>query len=184
MPATLSQALAERHEALWLKLSALHKDVSALAARRPSAPVSEPIRITAEALLSDCAPFGGGNRLPVAAPELGGLLVQLGQALAWLEHFETRFTLWDPAQKCRCWRLERSRLPVMRLHPQPVGAEIGTKVTDEMRQRVFKRMEQLYGGQYEQGFAAGRAARQGRPAAEPGSAPLAGETYPRLRRVE
>lgn len=45
----ITHALAEQHEALWLKLTALHKDLVAIAARRPAEAAGEAIRSTAEA---------------------------------------------------------------------------------------------------------------------------------------
>lgn len=37
----ISHALAERHEALWLRLSSLHKDICAIAAKKPEAAVGD-----------------------------------------------------------------------------------------------------------------------------------------------
>jgi hypothetical protein len=110
---------ADRHEALWLSLSALHKDTVALGAKKPNADVSDALRISAEGLLSDCAPFirQRRERLPVAAPDLSGLAAQLGQALAALENWESRHTSWDERFNCRVWRLDRGYLPIMRLKP-------------------------------------------------------------------
>ena len=48
---TISIPLAERHEALWLRLSTLHKDICAIAAKKPEATVGETERATAEAVL-------------------------------------------------------------------------------------------------------------------------------------
>lgn len=53
-----TRLMAERHEALWLSLAALHKDAVALGAKKPTAPVSDALRISAEGLLSDCARSG------------------------------------------------------------------------------------------------------------------------------
>ncbi|MGV8831555.1 MAG: hypothetical protein ACOH2N_06225 [Devosia sp.] len=61
--APVTAALAERHEALWLSLCALHKDITALGVKKPNAPTTQAVRIAAEALLSDCAPF-----IPAFAP--------------------------------------------------------------------------------------------------------------------
>ena len=41
-----TKAQAERHEALWLSLAALHKDTVALGAKKPNTPVSDALRIT------------------------------------------------------------------------------------------------------------------------------------------
>lgn len=97
MPATpfVTFSRAEQHEALWLRLTALHNDLGALAARRSTLPVSAAVRVAAEALLSDCAPFGDGDRLPQAAVDAAGLLVQLGQALARLDASEATHTFWE-----------------------------------------------------------------------------------------
>ena len=116
----VTASLAERHEALWLSLTALHKDVAALAAKKPASPVSDPVRIAAESLLSDCAPFlrRRCDRLPVAAPDLAGLAVQLGQALAWLEHYELAHSGWDSEQQCFVWQTGNGPLPLRRLRPQ------------------------------------------------------------------
>lgn len=75
-----------------------------LGAKKPNADVSDALRISAEGLLSDCAPFirQRGERLPVAAPDLMGLAAQLGQALAALEAWESRHTSWDEQRPSHC----------------------------------------------------------------------------------
>ena len=78
LPVT-TQRRAELHEALHLRLSTLYRDVAAMAARRPGAKLVESVRIVAEGLLADCAPFtrqrgepaGGGARLWGAAGAAG-----------------------------------------------------------------------------------------------------------------
>ena len=82
MASTITHAQAEKHEALWLQLAALHKDLMALGARTPGAPVSEPVRIQAESLLSDCCDFNGRKqaRLAVAASQHGRSARQAGIA--------------------------------------------------------------------------------------------------------
>ncbi|WP_332688764.1 hypothetical protein [Devosia sp.] len=161
-----TQALAERHEALWLSLSALHKDMIALGAKKPQALVSEPVRVSAEGLLSDCAPFirRRGERLPVAAPDLAGLAVQLGQALAALDAWESLHTIMDARFNCKMWNLDGNNVPVMRLKPP-------TAVLNQPRTDYKGRRDKLGGmiqarirGAYKDGFDAGRAARIGPPA--------------------
>lgn len=196
-PPVVTHALAERHEALWLRLTALHKDLGGLAAKKPAAPVGEALRITAESLLSDCRPFaaGRGQRLPVAAPDNAGLLVQLGQALALLDGFEARHSFWSAGKSCRCWRVNQGDLPVLRLRPNlpPPATDARGR---NLRALLAKQLDQRWNGVYENGFAAGRAARQGPPAPDepdpapartaPRSAPEAtpGPACPRLRSLD
>ena len=182
-PGSTTQALAERHEALWLSLTAFHKDIVALGAKKPEASVSEPVRISAEGLLSDCAPFTRkrNERLPVAARDLAGLAVQLGQALAGLDAWESLHTTWDERFKCRIWNLHSGYLPIMRL--KPPAAALKHERTDyaDLRNKLVLRMEQRERGMYQKGFEAGRAARAGAPAPQTDSAE---QTYPRLRRLD
>lgn len=182
-PPRTTQSLALRHEALWLALTALHRDVAALAKKHPGTSVSEPVRIAAEGLLADGAPFlpRPRQRLPVAAPDLMGLAVQLGQALAGLEAWETGHSFWDAGQACRCWRVGGAGLPVMRLRPK-VAPPPTTHNGTSMRDALVRRIEQRRAGDFEAGFAAGRAARQGRPVAAIQAE--AQKTYPHLRRLD
>jgi hypothetical protein len=195
-PETITRPQAERHEALWLALSALHKDIIALGAKRPDAPVSEPVRIAAEALLCDCAPFVRQRRekLPVAAPDLAGLAVQLGQALATLDAFQDRHTHAHAELNCPMWQVSGAPLPVMRLKP-PAGALKSPYKEDDIadiRRKLVIRFDQHDRGTFQRGFAAGLAARQGAPspsphAAAPADAPSGGaepapaQSYPRIR---
>ena len=180
-PGRTTAALAERHEALWLSLSALHKDIVALGAKKPGAAVSEPVRIAAEGLLSDCAAFTRkrNERLPVAAPDLGGLAIQLGQALAALDAWESRHTSWDENWKCRVWLVTGRPLPIRRLKPnvappQPPTTYKGASIRDKLLERFEARRR----GAYEDGFRDGLAARKGPP---PEGQPQARQqTYPRL----
>lgn len=117
-PPPVTHKLAERHEALWLKLSALHKQIAPLAARKPETPIAEQTRIVAEALLADAWVFGPGwDKLPMAAPDHGGLLTQLGQALAEMENYEARQTGWHDDKKCFMWSIPNAPVPVRRLRP-------------------------------------------------------------------
>ena len=164
-PGTTTKPQAERHEALWLSLAALHKDTIALGAKKPNAPVSDALRISAEGLLADCAAFTRQRkeRLPVAAPDLMGLATQLGQALAALESWESRHTSWDERFNCRIWRLHTGYLPIMRLNPPAAALKAerpdATDLRDKLR-RLIKGRQQIA---YEDGFRAGLAARTGAP---------------------
>jgi hypothetical protein len=173
-----TQAIAERHEALWLALVALHKDTIALGAKKPNAPVTEPARIMAEGLLADCAPFirQPGGRLPVAAPDLVGLALQLGQALALLEAWESRHTTWDDRHKCRVWNCYERYQPILRLKPPAEALRHASRVNpDEISRKLVKRIEGRRRAAYQQGYAAGLAARQGAPTASENSGPNAPE---------
>jgi len=119
-PKSTTWRLAERHEALWLALSALTTQVSATAARKPEANVSAGVRMVAEALLADAAPFSRKRRevLVPAAEDFAGLAVQLGQALAKLQDYEATHSIWDQRKKCRCWLFAEGRAPIKRLQPE------------------------------------------------------------------
>ena len=177
-----TKSQAERHEALWLNLAALHKDTTALGAKKPNAPVSDALRIAAEGLLSDCAPFTRrrGERLPVAAPDLAGLAAQLGQALAALESWESRHTTWDERFNCRIWHLDGGYLPIMRLKPPAAALRFKRDDPDEMRAKLDERFANLRRHDFYTGFGAGRRAeRENRPLAEVEAEWQ--QTYPRLR---
>jgi hypothetical protein len=179
---------AERHEALWLSLAALHKDTVALGAKKPNADVSDALRISAEGLLSDCAAFTRQRkeRLPVAAPDLMGLAAQLGQALAALEAWESRHTSWDAQFNCRIWVLHSGYLPIMRLKPPAAALKAERTNYAELREKLVRRMEQRERGMYQKGFEAGLAARAGEPsdAPVPAAEEGASQTYPRVRRFD
>ena len=179
---TTTRAQAERHEALWLSLAALHRDTIALGAKKPNAPVSDALRIAAEGLLADCAAFTRqrGERLPVAAPDLGGLAAQLGQALAALENWESRHTSWDTRFNCRIWSLHRGYLPIMRLKPPAAALKFKRDDMDALRVKLVDRLAGLRLRDFYTGFNAGRRAeRDGQPLAEVEAEWQ--QTYPRLR---
>lgn len=179
---TTTKPQAERHEALWLSLTALHKDTVALGIKQPTAPVTEALRIRSEGLLSNCAAFTRrrGERLPVAASDLMGLATQLGQALAALESWESRHTSWDERFNCRIWNLHTGYLPIMRLKPPAAALTRKREDMDGLRVKLEERFTGLRLRDFYNGFGAGRRA-------ERESQPLAAveaewqKTYPRLR---
>jgi hypothetical protein len=108
-------------------------------------------------------------------------VVQLGQALAWLDAYEARHSFWNPGKTCRCWRVKTGELPVQRLRPQlPLPPR--TYKGEDMREALRKHIKQKMAGDFQRGFAAGRAARQGPPIGEPDIPPQ--QTYPRLRQLD
>lgn len=182
---TTTKAQAERHEALWLSLAALHKDTIALGAKKPTAPVSDALRISAEGLLSDCAAFirQRGERLPVAAPDLAGLAAQLGQALAALESWESHHTGWDERFNCRIWTLHTGYLPIMRLKPPAAALKAQRTDMDALRVKLADRFDGLRLRDFYNGFEAGRRTeREGLSLAEVEAEWQ--KTYPRLRLFE
>jgi hypothetical protein len=177
--------MAARHEALFLRLTALHKDVMALATRRGRGELPETVRIVAEGLMAECAPFRDTrDLLPVAAPDLAGLCVQLGQVLAQLADYEHRHTFWNAVENCWRWQLEGATTPVKRLKPQPTTTPSGPHNHD-LRDKLGKMIVARRNQAYELGFEAGRAARIGPPVppgfVEPDSI---AESNPRLRGLD
>jgi hypothetical protein len=145
----LTLALAERHEALWLRLTALHGQLATLASRRPGEPLPEATRIVAEALLADAAVFwDGGDILPALAPVAGGALTQLGQALAGLESYELAHSGWDERQKCFAWLIRAELVPIRRLRPQvlPVDKAGETREMLELQKQIERRINALTKG--------------------------------------
>ncbi|KQT48494.1 hypothetical protein ASG47_09110 [Devosia sp. Leaf420] len=164
---TISHALAMRHEALWLRFHALHKDICAIAAKKPDALVGESERIVAEGLIHDMRPFLSKpiKPLPAAALHFAGLAVQLGQFMARLEDFENRHAHWDGKRFCRVWRItgEGVGVPVGRLRQEVKPYELQTHDGKNMRELLAKRLEQRNRHIFEMGFKAGLAARIGPP---------------------
>lgn len=164
---SISHALAMRHEALWLRFHALHKDICAIAAKKPDALVGESERIVAEGLIHDMRPFLQKpiKPLPAAALHFAGLAVQLGQFMARLEDFENRHAHWDGKRFCRVWRIEGEGVgvPVGRLRQEVKPHELKTHDGKNMREVLAKRLEQRDRRIFEMGFEAGQAARIGPP---------------------
>lgn len=178
-PPRVTPVLAARHEALWLRMTALHAQVAAIAHKRPTAKLPEATRVVAEGLLSDAYGFGAAPLvLAVAALDHGGLLTQLGQAMVALEIWESGQTGWHGELDCLVWLVEGAPLPVKRLRPKLAPPPAKTRDMTELRAKLAKRIAQkeqrLYYQGYDEGLAAGRAEAAAAAAA---SAP---KTYPRI----
>jgi hypothetical protein len=119
-PRRTSRALAERHEAVWLEMTALTRQVAAIAGRRPDAMVPGTVRVVAGALIAEAACFARprGEELPVVAGDYAGLAVQLGRIVARLDHWESLHTAWDPRLRCQSWVFRYGTMPVRRLRPE------------------------------------------------------------------
>jgi hypothetical protein len=140
---------AARHEALYLRLAALLRQTEAGANKRADAPVGDIARRLAEALLFEARRFSGGpSAIPAAAPDLVGLAVQLGQALAALDAYEARHSVWDPELAAFVWSVNGPvALPIARLRPKsnaPAHPDLVEIVAIQRRQvRAFaERFEQ------------------------------------------
>lgn len=180
-----THVLAERHEALWLRFTSLHKDIASLAAKKPDAVVGEAERIVVEGLMVEARPFLAERKgyLPVAAPLLAGLAVQLGQVLAQLETYETRHTAWDAGLGLRCWRVSGPALPIGRLRQVGAPAAAANASDTNIRDKFLKQMKNHMRFVFQEGFRQGQAARFGPPSdviAEPDWLTEGYETYPPL----
>lgn len=150
---------AARHEALVLRLQNLQKPVETLAARRPAEPVGAEVARLAADLLFEADRLAGARRrgaLPMPAPDYAGLAAQLGQALAALEAFETRHTVWDAAKKAFCWSIApRRNVPVQRLRPE-LAAPADPRESTRNREDLYRMMKARDAENYERGLADGR----------------------------
>ena len=119
----LTRRKADAHEALFLRLQALTRQVEAMAARRPTAPVPEDLASLAEGALYEVRQFAQRRHrrdLPVAAAHFGALAAQLGTALAGLVAYEARHSRWDGVLQAQVWSLkgESGPVPLRRLRPK------------------------------------------------------------------
>lgn len=176
---------AATHEALYPRLAALSAELSALARKRPTAPVPASLAILAEGLLFEAAPFCGPRRrrgLVPAPPDLAGLAALLGQALAGLDAFETRHAPFEKTLNCFAWRLPRGEfLPVRRLRPETVTIDDAAKRkhSQAMRDKLTRLITVRFETAQEEGYAAGLAA--ARTEIETGIKQPLADGYPELR---
>lgn len=176
---------AATHEALYPRLAALSAELSAMAHKRPTAPVPQSLAILAEGLLFEAAPFCGPRRrrgLVPAPPDLAALAALLGQALAGLDAFETRHAPFNKTLNCFAWRLPRGEfLPVRRLRPETVTIDdaAARKRDNVMRDKLTRLITARVETAREEGYAAGLAA--ARSEIETGIAPPLDAGSPGLR---
>jgi len=196
----VTYALAERHEALWLRLKALIDQVAATAHRHPHKPVTAQTRNVAEAILGEARVFlprGTRERLPPAAPDWGGLLTQLGQVLAQMEAYEAQNTGWDQASGARVWRSAHDTFPVRRLAPRIVvkHPSVSAPRQPDITKELGKMMKGRFHAEYQRGFEDGqKAARTERLRTEQAEQDRLDEemeadllfrrTYPRIRGLD
>ena len=148
----VTHLLAARHEALWLKLTALQAQVAGVALRKPQAEVAGHTGMVAEGLLREALPFlAAGDPLPVAAQDHGGLATQLGQALAEMEAWEASNVGWRGDLNAFVWLVSGAEpLPVKRLRPKlatpgppPPDAAKHTAAMLDLRAKLAQRLDQF-----------------------------------------
>ena len=155
----ISLVRARQHEKLALALDALLAELRPQAARHPDGAVSEPLRIAAETLLFEAGRFRPRrrrDRFPAAAPTLGALAVELGQARAGLEAFELVHSFWSPRHKAFLWRVGGDPVPVARLRARAdIEDRLATRADrrrhHEIRAMFTQRIERAYDEGYEHG---------------------------------
>ncbi len=109
---------AEAHEALFVRVCALLDQLKPLAAKHPEGAVSPVVTRLATEMLGAVAWFVGGKRAGcVPAADLAGLVVQLSEARAKLEHFEAQHSAWHKDQNAHVWLLRNGTAPIKRLRP-------------------------------------------------------------------
>jgi hypothetical protein len=139
----IDKTTAAAHEALYLRLERLTRQVETIAARKPEATVPAETRVLAETLLREAQRFLSKasieRRSIIISHDLAGLATELGQALARLDLFETRHSAWSGEHNCFVWRLRHEEIaPVARLRPKAVGL---AKSAEEKRQDQHIRSE-------------------------------------------
>lgn len=163
---------ARQHEAIVIRLEALLTELRPLVLRHPAAPVPGELAVVAEGLLFDTHRFlprrsNQRQAFPAAAPDLAGLVVQLGQAQASLDQFEVRHSFWSETQRAYVWRLGPDRdLPVARLKPKLSATALEEqRQGDSMRDKVVRLIRAQVEEAYEQGRADAEAGRDTGPSA-------------------
>lgn len=114
----LNARQAQAHEALLVRICALHDQLKPLAAKHPEGSVSPFVTRLAAEMLGAVAWFAGEKRAGgVPAADLAGLAVQLSEARAKLEHFEAQHSAWHKDQNAHVWLLRNGTVPIKRLRP-------------------------------------------------------------------
>ncbi|WP_461382817.1 hypothetical protein [Devosia indica] len=109
---------AEAHEALFVRVCALLDQLKPLAAKHPEGPVAPVVTRLATGMLGAVAWLVGEKRAGcVPAADLAGLVAQLSEARARLEHFEAQHSAWHKDQNAHVWLLRNGTLPIKRLRP-------------------------------------------------------------------
>ncbi len=114
----LSHRKVEAHEALMVRQGTLLDQLRPMAAKHPEAAVPPVLKDLAGQLLAEATWFGGPSGAAARPAANGaGVVAQLGEARALLEHFEAQHSMWDPGQSARVWMLRRGTVHIRRLRP-------------------------------------------------------------------
>lgn len=170
MPTTLTAAIAQAHERLLPRVTALLKQVERSVARQPRAPVPAATRAVARTLFAEARKILGreaGLIAGSAAADLSALSVGLGQLAAGLEAFEAEHSGWSRTQGAVAWRLENgAERPVSRLRSaadRPGGTSLPKteadrdfghmgKTRSQAIKTLFRRMNEREAEAYTQGY--------------------------------
>jgi hypothetical protein len=163
---TLTPAIAQAHERLYPRVTALLAQVEKLAGRHSQQPVPGAMRDVAKALFAEARKVLGREalrNLGGATADLGALSIGLGQLVAGLEAFEAAHSGWSGRAKCTVWTVEGPVMPVKRL--KPAGVEAGQAATsDREANKARKDLTRLIMGRFVAGYDEGyRDASEGRP---------------------
>lgn len=141
MANSLTPGRAARHEALFVRIEALVKQLEPVARSKPGQEVSAPVRSLAEDLLFEAREFrprGERRGLVAALPDHAGLLAQLGQAVARLAAFEADHTGVNEASTL-CWLFtDGAQQPVQRLHPAAPPKPPTDRELEELREKLTR----------------------------------------------
>lgn len=166
MPTTLTAAIAQAHERLTPRVTALLKQVERSAVRHPQAPVPPATLAVAITLFAEARKILGREAMRIvgsATGDLSALSVGLGQLVAGLEAFEAEHSGWSAKARCVVWRVEGPVLPVTRL--KPPGVEAGPAVgpdpkSERVRADLLKLIAARFAAGYDEGY---RDASEGKP---------------------
>jgi len=169
MTALISARRAEAHETLMAQSTRLLAQAEAIAVRRPEEAVSPTIAALAGDLLFELRRLLNARGLPAVAPDYAGLAAQLGQAVAGLEAFEARHTVWDAALGAFAWQITPTlRQPVARLRPHlATPTQDAARRQGDSHRRLVRLLQVRERERFEQGFAAGRHSDIAAPEAAP-----------------
>ena len=188
---TLTAAIAQAHERLLPRVTALLKQVERSAVRQPQAPVPAATRAVARTLFAEARKILGreAGLLAGAGPaDLSALSVGLGQLAAGLEAFEAAHSSYSADLRCVAWDVPGAPLPVSRLKPTglvkgfaPVNP-VKAAATANLRSRIGRRIDEIASARYMTGYRDGQAGRPPQPPFKGNATAYPAEdhpTYPR-----
>lgn len=155
---TITTARAARHEALYLRLVALEKQVTPIAGKKPELALPGSVLGAARDLLVQVQALLGKRQKLMGVPGGGMDYATLGIALAEartaLDAFEAAHTYWDHGRKCLVWVIEPGEAqPVKRLLP-PEGESkpAPNPESERARKELTRLIIARYSAGYDQGY--------------------------------